>query len=85
MHSYFVGIEVSLSKSGIYISKCKHALEILKNQGFLGARPVEFPMEDVKLSDKGELLKDLAKYQCGGPTNLSHYHSFGYHLFHTCS
>ncbi|CAL8138472.1 unnamed protein product [Prunus armeniaca] len=60
---YFLGIEVSLSQRGIYISQQKYALEILKDYGFLGARPIAFPMDDTKLSDRGELLKDPEKYR----------------------
>ncbi|CAL2268648.1 unnamed protein product [Prunus armeniaca] len=60
---YFLGIEVSRSKKGIYVSQRKYALEILKDYGFLGARPIDFPIEEAKLSDKGELLKDPEKYR----------------------
>ncbi|CAL8999399.1 unnamed protein product [Prunus brigantina] len=61
---YFFGIEVSRSKQGICISQRKYTLEILKDAGILGARPVSFPMEqNIKLSNEGEILKDPAKYR----------------------
>ena len=39
-------------------------MEILKDGGCLGAKPVNFTMEqNVKLSDEGELLKDPSPYR----------------------
>jgi hypothetical protein len=39
-------------------------LEILKDGGVLGAKPVNFPMEqNIKLSDAGNLLKDPSQYR----------------------
>jgi len=39
-------------------------LEILKDGGILGAKPLNFPMEqNTKLSDIGELLRDPSQYR----------------------
>lgn len=61
---YFLGLEIVGSKKGIYISQRKYALEIIKNTSFLGVKSVDFPIEEAKLSNKGELLKDPAAYRC---------------------
>ncbi|XP_061979601.1 uncharacterized mitochondrial protein AtMg00810-like [Populus nigra] len=60
---FFLGIEIARSKKGIYISQRKYALEIIKDSGYLGDKPVEFPMEECRLSNTGELLKDPCIYQ----------------------
>jgi len=60
---FFLGIEIARSKKGIYISQRKYAMEIIKDNRYLGAKPVEFPMEELRLSNKGELLKDPCAYQ----------------------
>lgn len=62
---FFLGIEVSRSKKGICISQRKYTLDILKDGGVLGARPISFPMEqNTKLTfDTEEILKDPSKYR----------------------
>jgi hypothetical protein len=56
---YFLGIEISTSRTGIFISQRKYALEIIKDAGLLGAAPINTLMErGLKLSDKSELLKN---------------------------
>lgn len=42
---FFLGIEVSRSNKGIYISLRKYALNILEDGGMLSAQPVSFPMK----------------------------------------
>ena len=62
---FFLGLEVARSKAGLVISQRKYTLEILDDVGFLGAKPVDFPMEqNLKLTaDQGEMVKDAANYR----------------------
>ena len=61
---FFLGIEASSSENGIFISQRQYALEIIKDAGLLGATPIDTLMErGLKLSDKGDLLKDLGHYR----------------------
>ena len=62
---YFLGIEFSRSKAGIYMSQRKYVLDILQDTRLTGARPDKFPMEQyLKLTpDDEELLNDPVKYR----------------------
>jgi len=43
--SFFLGLEVTRSRKGIYINQRKYALHILENPGMLAAKPCYSPME----------------------------------------
>ena len=62
---YFLGIEFSCLKKGIFISKRKYALDILQDSGLLGAHLDKFPIEQhLKLTPtNGALLNDPTKYK----------------------
>jgi len=59
-----LGIEVARGPQGLFLCQRNYALEILQECGLLGAKPVDFPLEEnhkLALAD-GALLKDAAKY-----------------------
>ncbi|KAL5779167.1 hypothetical protein ACOSQ2_009904 [Xanthoceras sorbifolium] len=52
---YFLGIEVARSKTRILVSQRKYVLDLLKETGMLGCKPVDTPMDSAsKLGAKGD-------------------------------
>lgn len=62
---YYLGLEVSRSSAGIFVHRRKFVLDMLKDTGFLDAKPLALPLEqNVKLkSDVGDLLSDPSLYR----------------------
>lgn len=48
----FLGIEVARSKSGIFISKRKYTMDLFRETGKLGARPISSPIEPNPLRNR---------------------------------
>lgn len=62
---YFLGMEVARSKEGIVISQRKYVLDLLKETGMSGCKPVDTPIDpNKKLGDgeQGESV-DIGQYQ----------------------
>ncbi|KAL5823155.1 hypothetical protein ACOSQ4_021055 [Xanthoceras sorbifolium] len=62
---YFLGIEVAHSRQGIFISQQKYVIDLLKDTGKLGCKPVDTPIEfNHKLCDLPEdAAVDRGNYQ----------------------
>ncbi|XP_048437767.1 uncharacterized mitochondrial protein AtMg00810-like [Pyrus x bretschneideri] len=66
---YFLGVEVARSSKGIFMSQRKYVLDLLKETGMLGCKPVDTPViekhhfgiyPDQELVDKGRYQRLLA-------------------------
>ncbi|RVW55346.1 Retrovirus-related Pol polyprotein from transposon RE1 [Vitis vinifera] len=62
---YFLGIEVSRSSEGIFLSQRKYALDLLQETGMSGCQPVNIPIEEgLKLcAEPNQVSTDKGRYQ----------------------
>ncbi|RVW38985.1 Retrovirus-related Pol polyprotein from transposon RE1 [Vitis vinifera] len=62
---YFLGIEVSRSSEGIFLSQRKYALDLLQEIGMSGCQPVNTPIEEgLKLCvEPNQVSTDKGRYQ----------------------
>ncbi|KAK2970690.1 hypothetical protein RJ640_023895 [Escallonia rubra] len=62
---YFLGIEVSSSNKGIFLSQRKYALDLLRETGMLACQPVDTPVEEgLKLRiESNQVPVDKGRYQ----------------------
>lgn len=62
---YFLGMEVARNKKGISVTQRKYVLDLLKETGMLGSKPVDTPMDSTtKLGDKKDGTPvDTGRYQ----------------------
>ena len=64
MLRYFLGIEVMLSKNGIFLSQRKYVLDLLSETGKLGVKPCSSPMvPGIHLTREGKTFEDLERYR----------------------
>ena len=62
---YFLGLEIDRSSAGFFVSQKKYTLDLLREYGVMGAKPLQLPMDpNLKLTaDKGEPIPSPTTYQ----------------------
>nr|CAN66727.1 hypothetical protein VITISV_041956 [Vitis vinifera] len=62
---YFLGMEVTRSRKGIVVSQRKYILDLLKETGMLGCKPIDTPMDSQKKLgiEKESTPVDRGRYQ----------------------
>ncbi|CAH9142426.1 unnamed protein product, partial [Cuscuta epithymum] len=65
MLKYFLGIEVARNSEGLLLCQRKYTLDIITKTGLLGAKPVDFPMEQnhALAASMSDLLADPDSYR----------------------
>ncbi|RVX02081.1 Copia protein [Vitis vinifera] len=65
---YFLGMEVARSRKGIVVSQRKYILDLLKETGMLGCKPIDTPMDSQKKLgiEKESTPVDRGRYQRKG-------------------
>ena len=64
MLKYFLGVEVTRSKRGIFLSQRKYVMDLLSETGKLEAKPCHSPMaQSLHLTREGELFEDPERYK----------------------
>ena len=64
MQRYFLGIEVTRSKHGIFLSQRKYVFDLLSETRKLGVKPCSSPMiPGVHLTREGETFEDPKRYR----------------------
>ena len=85
---YFMGIEITQSKSGVVMSQRKYVLDILEETGMLDCKPVDTPMDpNVKLvsGQGGASMRSREISTTSGETELPHHHPTEHFLSCECS